>query len=84
MSPSGPIQGAMVGSPQVINCRVRTFSEVQSSLVMISWIGPNGKNILNASRVIISPTTSSGNIYSSSFQFTCFSVSLYGTCYQYY
>ena len=70
ISPTGPIQGAMVGSPQVIVCTVNTSSEVQSSSVAISWIGPNGNNIMNASRVIISPTTSSSNSYTNSLQFT--------------
>ena len=70
ISPTSPIQGAMVGSPQVINCTVSIFSDVQSSAVMISWIAPIGNNIMNASRVIINPTTSSGNIYTSSLQFT--------------
>ena len=70
ISPSGPIQGAMVGSPQVINCTVSTVSGVQSSSVMISWMGPGGGSIMNDSRVTISPTTSSGNTYTSSLQFT--------------
>ena len=65
--PSGPIQGAMVGSPQVINC---TVSGVESSLVIISWMRPGGGSIMNDSRVTISPTTSSGNTYTSSLQFT--------------
>ena len=69
ISPSGPIQGAMVGSPQVINCTVSTVSGVESSSVMISWMGPGGV-ITNDSRVTISPTTSSGNTYTSSLQFT--------------
>ena len=69
ISPSGPIQGAMVGSPQVINCRVSTVSEVESSSVMISWMGPGGV-ITNDSRVTISPTTSSGNTYTINLQFT--------------
>ena len=69
ISPPGPIQGAMVGSPQVINCTVSTVSGVQSSSVMISWMGPAG-SITNDSRVTISPTTSSGNTYTSSLQFT--------------
>ena len=68
--PSGPIQGAMVGSPQVINCTVSTVSEVESSSVIISWMGPGGGYIINDSRVTISPTTSSGNTYTSSLQFT--------------
>ena len=69
ISPSGPIQGAMVGSPQVINCTVSTISGMESSSVMISWMGPGGV-ITNDSRVTISPTTSSGNTYTSSLQFT--------------
>ena len=64
------MQGAMVGSPQVINCTVSTVSGVQSSLVMISWMGPGGGSVVNDSRVIISPTTSSSNNYTSSLQFT--------------
>ena len=68
--PSGPIQGAMVGSPQDIQCIVSTVSGVELSSVMISWMGPGGESITNDSRVTISPTTSSGNNYTSSLQFT--------------
>ena len=60
----------MVGSPQVISCTVSTVSGVESSSVMISWMGPGGISIMNDSRVIISATTSSGNTYTSSLQFT--------------
>ena len=60
----------MVSSPQVINCTVSTVSGVESSSVMISWMGPGGESITNDSRVTISPTTSSGNTYTSSLQFT--------------
>ena len=71
ISPSGPIQGAMVGSPQVINCTVSTVSGVESSLVMINWMGPGGGTIKSDSRVTISQTTSSSNnMYTSSLQFT--------------
>ena len=70
ISPPGPIQGAMVGSPLVINCTVSTVSGVESSSVMISWMGPGGESIINNSRVTISPITSSGNNYNSSLQFT--------------
>ena len=70
ISPSSPIQGAMVGNPQVIDCTVSTVSEVESSSVMISWMGPGGGSVMNDSRVTISPTTSSGNTYTSSLQFT--------------
>ena len=67
ISPSGPIQGVMVGSPQVINC---TVSGMGSSSVMISWMGPGGGSIMGDSRMTVSPTTSSGNTYTSSLQFT--------------
>ena len=70
ISPSGPIQGAMVGSPQVINCTVSTVSGVESSSVMISWMGPEGGSIISDGRVTITPTTSNGNTYTSSLQFT--------------
>ena len=70
ISPSGPIQGAMVGSPQVINCTVTTVSGVESSSVMISWMGPGGDPVTTDCRVTISPTTSSGNNFTNSLQFT--------------
>ena len=70
ISPSDPIQGAMVGSPQDIQCIVSTVSGVELSSVMISWMRPGGESITNDSRVTISPTTSSGNNYTSSLQFT--------------
>ena len=60
----------MVGSSQDIQCIVSTVSGVEEGLVMISWMGPGGESIANDSRVIISPTTSSGNNYTSSLQFT--------------
>ena len=68
--PPGPIQGAMVGSPQNIQCMVSTVSGVELSSVMISWIGPGGESITNDSRVTISPTASSGNNYTSGNNFT--------------
>ena len=68
--PSDPIQGAMVGSPQDIQCIVSTVSGVELSSVMITWMEPGGESITNDSRVTISPTTSSGNNYTSSLQFT--------------
>ena len=69
ITPSGPIQGAMVGSPQDIQCTVSTVSGVELSSVMISWMGPGGDTIRNDSRVTISPTSGSGNNYTSSLQF---------------
>ena len=68
--PSGPIQGAMVGSPQDIQCIVSTVSGVELSSIMISWMGPGGESITNDSRVTISSITSGGNNYTSSLQFT--------------
>ena len=67
--PSDHIFGAIVGSLLDIQCIVSTVSGVELSSVMISWIGPGGP-ITNDSRVTISPTTSSGNNYTSSLQFT--------------
>jgi len=42
---------------------------VELSSVMISWMGPGGDTIRNDSRVTISPTSGSGNNYTSSLQF---------------
>ena len=69
ISPLGPIQGAMVGSPQVINCTVSTVSGVEPSLVTISWMGHGGSPITTDCRVTISPTTFTVNSYISSLQF---------------
>ena len=70
ISPSSPIKGAMVGNSQMMECRVSTVSGVESSSVMISWMGPGGDTIRNDSRVTISPTSSSGYKYTNSIQFT--------------
>ena len=59
----------MVGSPQDIQCTVSTVSGVELSSIMISWMGPGGDTIRNDSRVTISPTSVSGNNYTSSLQF---------------
>ena len=67
---SSPAEGAIVGSPQDIQCIVSTVSGVELSSVMISWMGPGGESITNDSRVTISPTTSSGSNYTSNLQFT--------------
>ena len=69
ITPSGPIQGAMVGNPQDIQCTVNTVSGVELNSVMISWTGPGGDTIRNDSRVTISPTSGSGNNYTNSLQF---------------
>ena len=64
---SGPMP---VGSPQILDCMVSTVIGVDSSIVMISWMGPGGGSIMNNSRMTISPTFSSGNTYTSSLWFT--------------
>ena len=78
ISPSGPIQGAMVGNPQIINCTVSTVSGVESSSVMISWMmtgegsgGGGGVDIIMSNdRVIISSVNSNGGSnYTSSLEF---------------
>ena len=69
--PSGPIQGAMVGRPQVINCTVSTVSGVESSSLLISWMGPGGAITTNNGRVSIGSVTDDGNnMYTRNLQFT--------------
>lgn len=67
----------MVGSPQVLVCSVKTVDGVESNLVTISWIGPEG-SYTNNSRVTIemdrgewqmSETPLYSNTYNSSLQF---------------
>ena len=60
-----------MGNPQDINCTVSTVSGVESSSVMISWMGP-GENITTTNgRVSIGSVTDDGNnMYTSSLQFT--------------
>ena len=70
ISPPGPIQGAMVGSPQIIQCIANTTTVLDVNLVMFTWIKPGGGTITSDSRVTINPTTSSGNNYTSSIQFS--------------
>ena len=64
--PSSPIQG-IVGSPLTIECRVDAVPGV--STVSISWTGPEGP-IINNTRTTISPTTSTGNVFTSNLSFT--------------
>ena len=69
VSPVAPIQGAMVGSPQVINCTVSTVDGVQFSSVMISWMGPRGAITTNGRVTVGSVNNDGSNNYSSSLQF---------------
>ena len=77
-----------VGMSEDIVCTVTTLGVVvESSSVLISWTmsdggsggGSGGGPIINDSRVSITPTTSSGNIYTSSVQFTYLMVGDEGT-----
>ena len=67
---SSPTEGALVGSPQVMQCIVNTVSGVELSSVMIRWMGPGGEFITNDSRVTISPTTFRNNDFISRLHFT--------------
>ena len=60
-----------MGRPQDINCTVSTVSGVESSSVMISWMGPGGNIDASNGRVYIGSVTDDGNnMYTRSLQFT--------------
>ena len=60
-----------MGNHQVINCTVNTVSGVESSSVLISWVGPRGNIDATDGRVSIGSVTAVGNnMYSRSLQFT--------------
>ena len=60
-----------MGSTQVISCTVSTVSGVESSSVMISWMGPGGNINATNGRVSIGSVTAGGNnMYTRSLQFT--------------
>ena len=69
ITPSGPIQGAMVGSPQDIQCTVSTVSGVELSSVLISWMGPGGNAITNDYRIFVTPPDITNNSYTSTLKF---------------
>ena len=58
----------VVGNPEKITCTVSGAVGVEFSSVMISWTGPRGV-ITNDSRVTISLTNSSGNVFLSTLWF---------------
>ena len=62
----------MLGNPQAINCTVSTVRGVESSSVMISWMGPGGVITTTTNgRVSIGSVTDDGNnMYTRSLQFT--------------
>ena len=60
-----------MGSSQNIQCAVSTVSGVESSSVMISWMGPGGNIDATNGRVSIGSVTDDGNnMYTRSIQFT--------------
>ena len=59
-----------MGDPQMIECIANTSTVLDVNLVMFAWIRPGGDTITSDSRVTIDQTTSSGNTYTSSIQFT--------------
>ena len=60
-----------MGSPQNIQCTVSTVSGVDSSSIMIGWIGPGGNINATNGRVSIGSVTDDGNnMYTRSLQFT--------------
>ena len=69
ISPPGPIQGAMVGDPLTIQCIANATGMLDVDLVVFNWMGPGGDTVTNNSRIIITPTSSNGNNYTSSIQF---------------
>ena len=69
-SPSGTVQGAMVGGSLLVQCIVDTVDGVEPSLVNINWMGPRGDLIVNTNRVTVSQITSSGNTYYRSLELT--------------
>ena len=61
----------MLGSPRSIDCTVSTVSGVESSSVMISWMGPEGSITATNGRVSIGSVADDGNnMYTRSLQFT--------------
>ena len=69
ISPSHPIQGAMVGSFLVINCTISTVSGVNLNSVLASWKRSGGNPVTTDCRVTISLVSSGGNTYTSNLQF---------------
>ena len=58
-----------MGSAQVIICKATTVRGVALDSVRISWLGPRGYPVITNCRVTISPTTSSGNTFTSTLHF---------------
>jgi len=61
---------ARVGNTINLNCVVTTVNGVEFSSVAFNWVGPGGIPVTNDRRIIINPTISTGNSYTSGIQFT--------------
>ena len=68
ISPPSPITGTTVGESLSIDCMTTTTTVVQANLLMFVWTGPEGA-ITSNDRMTIQPTTSVGNMYTSTLQF---------------
>ena len=66
--PPSPIQDAVVGDSQVIDCIATTHVAVNVNLLNFYWM-EGGDNITDSGRIIIQPTVSMDNVYVSSLQF---------------
>ena len=70
MSPAGSLQGGIVGKKQTIHCGINIVSGVTVNSVIVNWIGPERKSVINSDRITITtPTISSGNYITSSLEF---------------
>ena len=80
ISPSNTIQGLVINTPQDILCMMSTVDGVNSSSVVITWMGPGGTTVTSSSRVIVNSANSTGgNNYTSSLQFVYLAESDAGT-----
>ena len=59
-----------MGDSLMIQCLASITDISDVSLLIFNWMAPGGDIIRNNSRVIISPTSSNGNNYTSNIQFT--------------
>ena len=71
VSSSNSLQEIMVGDFQEIHCSTEvSFNGVELNSVLIEWYGPKEDSITNDSRVTISSTMASTNIFASILQFS--------------
>ena len=66
-TPTGLIQGALVGDNLIIHCTISTVSGVKLNAVTVDWIGPGGTSIKTENIMTSRPTISSSNNFTNSF-----------------